>query len=210
MKPFKFIFPIVLFALAVGFWTCQKPDDNTCNDPIHEYPFRFNASRWLFDPIKPGDSIKFKVYHKDKANGGKYAYLRDEGFFIKDTGIQKVQELNTNKDANCNDWMINDYLIADIKGPESLTCKLTNGSYTDLVINLKYREFNGADFQYQSHQFDWDDSLVIGGTKYYDIKLCKGVDSYSKYIDSTYMFYNLKYGMLKFIVNDTLIYMRMP
>lgn len=56
----------------------------------------------------------------------------------------------------------------------------------------------------------WADSLNIGGHKYFKINICRGIENENgnAYTDSTNIFYNLQYGMLKFIVNDTLIYIR--
>ena len=103
-----------------------------------------------------------------------------------------------------------DYLVADINGPESLSCELSNDANTELSINLQSIIFGIYDFQYQSNQVNWDDILTIGGQKYYQVKNFQGVNyaSNNQYIDSTFCFYNLQYGMLKFIINDTLIYQR--
>jgi hypothetical protein len=205
---FRYFRPFVFISLLI-FISCHKDRSNACNDPEREYPFEATASRWLFTPIHPGDSLRFKVYHKDKSNGGKYVYLRNEGFFIKDTSIQKIVEYNIFTDLNCNDLMISDELAADIIGPEKFVCRLSNRIITELIIQFNQKQFSQGADQFNSHQFDWDDSLTIEGGKYYNIKRCKGISQGSHdYIDSTYMYYNLKYGMLKFIINDTLVYQR--
>ncbi len=210
MKP---LFRILLFIFIVGFSFfsgCQKPDDsNTCNDPIKEWPFLSTASRWLFDPIKVGDMIKFNVYHRNDRSSP-YVYRRSETFMVKDTGIQKVTQPNAYTNLNCNELMIGDYLVADITGPESLTCELDYLAYTDLLITLQGENFGVGDIQYQAHQVNWNDSLVIGGQKFYSVKNFQGIEigTNNYYVDSTYCFYNLQYGMLKFIINDTLIYQR--
>ena len=176
--------------------------------PIKEYPFPPNASKWLFDPIKPGDTLKFKVYHRNDRSSP-YVYRRAETFFIKDTAIKRIEQDNifTN---NCNEFMYSDFLVAQITGPEPLTCQLDNLSITDLLITLNNKQFEiGAD-QYSDHLDSWHDSLTIGGQQYYSVKNFGGIDIGSNYyyVDSTYCFYNLQYGMLKFIINDTLIYQR--
>jgi len=211
MKPFKFIFPLVLIALAVSLWACQKPDDSPkCDTPMRTLAFPSTASRWLFQPMKPGDSLKFKVYHRNDRNSG-YIYQRDETYTIKDTVIKPFQVVNIFRDDNhdCNEFMTSDYLVADMAGPQKMTCELDNLSYTTLHITFRGKDLGVGDIQYKSHITNWNDSLTIGGEKYYNVKNFQGVNSGSNYyIDSTYCFYNLQYGIVKFIINDTLIYER--
>jgi len=193
-----------LFTILMSFCSCSPPVDNNCYDPIKEYPFPSTGSRWFFQPIVPGTTFKFKVYHRKDRNSP-YVYRRDESFFIKDTMIKRIQETNIHS-QNCNQWMTSDYLAADITGPESMTCELSNGSRLLIILRKKY--FGIIDFAFQAQQFNWDDSIAIGGQTYYDIKNFRGDDNGINYIDSTYCFYNLQYGMLKFIINDTLLYQR--
>jgi hypothetical protein len=207
MKKYLKLLIFSIIAVLSGIFGCQKEDTN-CHDPVKEYPLPGNTSRWLLRPIKPGDSIKFKVYLKDKINGGKYIFLRDEGFLIKDTIVDKITEKNKFRDLNCNEWMINDHLKAEIDGPELLSISIDNSSITEFIVQLNNKTFKGGADQFLSHQFDWNDSLTILGQKYYDIKRCKGVDPDNYYVDSTYYYYNLQNGLLKFVINDTLIYQR--
>jgi len=155
--------------------------------------------------------MKFNVFHRD-SRFFPYVFRKQETFIIKDTMIKKFETGNANWDPviNCNDSIINDYLVADITGPEKLTCLLTNDSYTQLNISLRGMSYNAADFQYAAHQLGYyDDSITIGNTKYNAVSLCKGApDGTYNYIDSTYMFINFQQGILKFIINDTLIYQR--
>jgi hypothetical protein len=208
MKTHLQAFYSVFLLLICSLSGCVK-NDAPCTDPPREYPVPASASRWLLGPIVPGDSLKFKVYRKDKANNGKYIYLRDEHFYIKDTLIEKVTEKNKYLNLNCNELMITDYLTAETLGPEPLKFKLDNYSITELIIELQNRKFTIAADQFLSRKFDWQDSININGFTFYDIKRFPGVDPFSNdYKDSTYSFYNLKYGPIKFIINDTMIYHR--
>jgi hypothetical protein len=203
----KAYYPVFLL-LICSLSGCVK-NDAPCTDPPREYPVPASASRWLLAPIVPGDSLKFKVYRKDKANGGKYIYLRDEHFYIKDTVIEKITTKNIWPDFNCNELMINDYLTAEITGSEPFKIKIDNNSITWLIIELQNKKFAEGVNQYLTKKYDWQDSIKINGFTFYDIKRCKGLDPFSNdYRDSTYSFYNLKYGPIKFIINDTLIYHR--
>jgi len=197
-----------LFTILMSFCSCSPPVDYNCYDPIKEWPFPNTGSRWLFQPIVPGTTFKFKVYHRKDRNSP-YVYRRDESFFIKDTMIKKIEEANIHTQQNCNQWMTSDYLVADITGPESMTCELSNGGLTTLIIDWRGKELKVADIQYQAHQVAWNDSITIGDQTFYDVKDFEGgTPGTGQYIDSTYIFYNLQYGILKYIVNDTLIYVR--
>jgi hypothetical protein len=204
----KLLFPLFCLFLF-NILSCKKePSHTTCKEPPFEEVFPSSASRWLFKPVKIGDTLNFRIYFKDKANGGKYIFRKEESFVIQDTLIEKRKEKNYFKSIHCNEWIINDYLIAKITGPELLEMELTSKSITTLAIRFKDKNFEVGDFQYNSHQSDWDDSLRIEGKKYYDISRWKGVSFLGSYLDSTYCYHNLDYGILKFIINDTLIYQR--
>jgi len=210
MKPLKFIF---LFALAVGLWTCQKPDDNNTPCTTPEYNFWVNpANNWLLQPIKIGDTVTFKVYFKDKANGGRYIYRRDAQFFISDSLTQKLQIADPNHNINCNDFYTNNNRVVNLKGPTKLEVELEAGQITKLGILFQGKIFEVGNDQYVYHLDSWHDSIMIGGQEYYSVKDFFGVnDDFSKYyVDSTYCSYNLQYGILKLEVNDTLIYLRKP
>ena len=204
----KYLYNFSLFTLFIILTLLPACNENDgtgpCTDPIATYVFPSSASKWLFQPIVPKDTIKFNVYHRDNRSSP-YVYRKSESFIIKDTVIKKI-EMKNFVTYNCNQFMYNDYLVADITGPESLTCELDNGAITQLIINLQNIEFEVADIQYKATQANWNDSLTIGGQKYYNVKNFTGVSPNA--IDSTYCFYNLQYGMLKFIINDTLIYQR--
>src|ERR1017187_263943 len=118
MKYFPHISVFLFITGIIIFFACNKPDtSNNCNDPIREWPFPSTASRWLFDPIRAGDTLKFKVYRRVNRSSP-YVYLREETFMIKDTGIQKILLPNTYTAFNCNEQMLCEYLMADITGPE--------------------------------------------------------------------------------------------
>lgn len=193
--------------MAPAFFSCEGGDDGggPCTDPIRDYPFAASSSIWLLKPLKVGDTMIFKVcYRADRSSN--YVYRKDENFIIKDTILKKIQTWNT-QTYNCNDQMIIHTLFADITGPESFTCQLSSDGV--FGIGLRGKTFNKSSDQYLNHQSEWDDSLFIGGKEYYSVTRCKGLNpGQPSYTDSSYMFYNQEYGILKFIINDTLIYQR--
>ena len=203
-SPVKFV--IILISCMLLF-SCNE-DDGTgpCMAPIADYPFPAGASTWLLTPIKIGDTMKFKMYYRANRNSN-YVYRRSENFVNKDTMLKKIQVMNTYTSFNCNDYMTVHYMVANIIGPETLSCQLTDQN--DFEVGLRGTAFNKGAAAYQSHQNEWLDSMNIGEKEYYSITYTRGViPGTGYYTDSTYMFYNQQYGFLKFIVNDTLIYFR--
>lgn len=137
------VFHILCLFSAITLLGCtnHEPSDPPCNAPMKEWPFPSNASRWLFAPIKAGDTLNFRVYRRPDRSMP-YSYIKTESFMIKDTMIKKFKTGNIFKTlSDCNKFSLNDYLVADITGPEPLTCLLTNDPNTNLQIQIQNKLF---------------------------------------------------------------------
>jgi len=204
------LFIALVFSLAT-FYGCPPNDKHgPCTDP--QLQFWVDPSNyWMISPFKIGDSIKYRVYFKDKSQRSKYIYRNDAVFIMHDSSTIKVNVKNNDPDGNCNNYFIDNNRMINFTGPEKLRIQLDAEPLTDFDIFIRDRDFGIGTDQFNYHKVGWYDNIKIGGNNYQQVKYFIGLQvggDISTYIDSTYCFYNLQYGILKMVINDTLIYER--
>jgi hypothetical protein len=199
--------------VAALLWQCKKDppqqaDPHQCdNVPDYVSP----EHEWL-QANRIGDTLNFKVYRVKKDTGGirSYVYLRNERYIATDTGTVIGYEDDPN--SVCPDfmWILHEEIL-NFNGPDPMWSKIVPAGYFDLLhIQFKKKYFHVYNFAYNKPGKWKKSQYYIGNSLCKDVNLFTGTEDIggSGYTDSTYCFYNLQNGILKFIINDTTVYIR--
>jgi hypothetical protein len=202
--------PLILLLSSFG---CGGREEDPCDKP-HPIPTDSIEARneWLIRN-KVGDSITFRVY---KVEGDsidrKYFYQGNETYVaIRDTFITVLAPFSSGS-YPCATKKYNVQKALQFKGNRRLECWIQPaGVFDNFILWFAGKRFQIADNQYNNSGSWFYQNLEIGGKKYSTVNSFPGFPENSlgsNYIDSTVAFYNSDYGMLKFIVNDTLALVR--
>jgi len=209
----------ILFLLLI-LSTCKRNDEECPLTIEDDYVESVNDS---IIRQHPGDTINFKVYRVRKdSSGRKYVYTNDEKYIAIDSTTSIQWNPDRYKSGPCGSTMEHVYTkyrlhCKDLtfKGSGNLKFRL----YPDDTEDYLQIFFGGKIFQIQCYALgkpigDNQESYVMEGRKFSFVNYFRGfretpgLNHYEGYIDSTYGYYNRDYGLLRIILNDTLVLQR--
>jgi hypothetical protein len=203
---------ILAMMSVVTLSSCGGNDEEPCTPPIEidsVQPEHGGMLRHI-----PGDTIYFKKYQVSKDSGRRYVYLGEENFIAGTQDTQEVIYYRNNHTYKCDTKVLSYPIAQGFSGGQSLKCQLVpDGLFDDLQILFAKKDFRMDNLVYNNPNSFFHEKLVIGGKEYSNVNYCAGYDvgSYPEagaYKDSTIAFYNDDYGLLRFIINDVLVYER--
>lgn len=215
---------VSITACWMGFLTVAIMLNISCRKNDHMCTERYPEPR---DPVEKehlwmirhqvGDTLRMKVYKvvtvKDSGYARNYVPIGEETYIATDSAMESVTDADESATGvYCNDIIHLDRVFINFSGPSELKCGLRPRRDDDILDIF----FRGEEFRTEniySGENAWaHKEMTIGGKVYKDVNLFTGRRDwfYNQYVDSTVVFYNYDYGILRFILNDTLVYERDP
>jgi hypothetical protein len=187
--------------------SCRE-EEKPCTEPV-EYE-SVEPSHWGMLRHQAGDTLYFKKYEVKKDSGRRYIYIGEEMFVASAVDTPQIIYYRENYSSPCDYKVISHRLVQQFSGSQPIKCQLIpDGPFDDLQFIFLKKDFRMPNIRYNNPNSFFYEKLSIGSKQYLNVNYCAGYDSYpTGYKDSTMCFYNDDYGILKFIVNDALVYER--
>jgi hypothetical protein len=183
---------------------CTEPIEHDAVEPAHWGMLRHQA----------GDTLYFKKYEIKKDTGRRYVYLGEEMVVAGLVDTPEVMFYKEDYTSPCDIKVFSYPLVQYFAGAQPISCKLIpDGTFDDLRFYFSNKDFRIDSWQYNYPSDKFFGQLNIGGKDYSNVNAFYGFDEGAwgdagAYKDSTMCFYNNDFGVLKFIVNDALVYER--
>lgn len=213
MKRFFFAFVLVVGMIYCLFiYGCHREEEKPCTEQTG-YDSVEAGHLWMI-AYHEGDTLYFKKYRVLKDAGRKYQYIGDEYYVVAKVDTLRSWYWEDIFNSSCDKRVYTNPVQVKFQGPDSLLCLLTpEGSFDILKIFFRDKEFQFDSWTYNAPGNSFYNELQIGQKLYSSVNSEIGFDigTYGEaggYVDSTTVFHNYDYGMLKFIINDTLVYER--
>lgn len=171
-------------------------------------------NHWGMLRHQAGDTLYFKKYEVKKDSGRRYSFLGEEMFVAGPVDTPETILYREVHDSRCDTKIFTYPHVQYFHGnPLFSSSLIPDGGFDWLKIMAFKKDFRIDSWQYNLHSDALLEHLEIGGKDYSDVNVFYGFDQGSwgdagAYKDSTMCFYNDDYGILKFILNDGLVYER--